>query len=78
MDIAGQSEAPMCPEPIRPQDPASLEQSMSIVDPANIDLGQQKQDSSDGLDITLDPNLITVQQAIQNKTWQQTKPNFQV
>ena len=72
MDIAGQSEAPMCPEPIRPQDPAGLEQSMSIVDPANIDLGQQKQGSSDGLNITSDPNLIPVQQAIHNKTRHQT------
>ena len=61
MDIAGQSEAAMCPGPIRPQDPAGLEHSMSIVDPANIDLGQQKQGSSDGLDITIDPNLISVQ-----------------
>ena len=77
MDIAGQSEAPMCPEPIRPQDPACLEQSMSIVDPANIDLGQQKQGSSDGSDITLDPNLISLQRLIQNKTRHQTKHNFQ-
>ena len=45
---------------------------MSIVDPANIDLGQQKQGSSDGSDITSDPNLISLQQAIQNNTWQQT------
>ena len=46
MDIAGQLEAPVCPEPtIRPQNPACFEQSMLIGDPANIDLGQQKQGS---------------------------------
>ena len=50
---------------------------MSIVDPASIDLGQQKQGSSDGSDITLDPNLISLQRLIQNKTRHQTKHNLQ-